>query len=87
MIAEGIAANEEDPKPEVCLVGDTLQPKEHDTRRAGRPWINWWSFTLSDYFFHLKRIYFPRVRGQPFSFQDVRHVRAIKETIQNKWGL
>ena len=87
MIAEVIAANEEDPISEICLVTDTLQLKEHDKRRVGRPRNNWWYLALSDYFSFLKRTYFPGLWGQPFSFDDARHVRAIKEAVENKWGL
>ena len=87
MIAEIIAANGEDSINEICLVRDTLQLKEHDIRRVGRPRNNWWYFALSDYFSYLQRDYFPGFGGQPFSFHDARHVHAIREAVTNKWGL
>ena len=69
MIAEVIAANEEDPISEVCLVIDTLQLKEHDKRHVGRSRNNWWHLALYDYLSFLKRTYFPGLWGQAFSLR------------------
>ena len=78
LVVEILNGEADDPISNICIDRSTLELRDYQSRRVGRPRYNWWIFGLNNYWNFLKTHYFRQYRWTELNLGNTQHINTLR---------